>query len=836
MADKKILVDLKEAERALNQVVEPGQTFEIRILTPVKNPHGWNPRVIYGYFDCVDAALKALSSLHLAGAKGFYVTLNPVAPSLLARSYNRLTEAKDNHTTADKDISARRWLLIDCDPKRPAGISASDDEKELAHQKAQEVYKALKADGWPEPLVADSGNGFHLMYRIDLPADDGGLVKRCLAALDDRFSDAQVSIDTTVYNPARIVKLYGSLAAKGGDCPEIGREHRMSRMLTVPNELQAVPNDNLEALGVDKQSTTPPLSAPPKTTGSASSSRKGTWNKDRMQQFIDDYLSHCSPQAAQPYEGGWKWVLGTCPFDEAHNDRSAVIVIKADGKLGFKCHHDGCKGNNWKALRAKYEPSAQQKTSSVLQTDVGLGALEERYGPPIMFNSKGDPSDVNQMFIAAKFAADNLVLFEPRLGLFYCYDESKGLWLTKTESTLLLAFGHCFSALLNQLSASSLLKKRSKTLLAHLVSLLKGEVEHPDIFTGQRKIIHVENGVLHLDDDPVSFHEFSPDYYSRNRSEIAFDESAECPRFLNELLRPALCDEDISLLQRYAGQCLLGCNPAQKILLLRGTPGGGKSTLADVLERVIGTHNVVQLRVQHLADRFEIASYVGKTLLCGKDVPGNFLNNKSAHVLKALVGGDRLNAEEKNVKHRFELIGDFNVLITSNSRLHVKLDSDAGAWRRRLLIIDYEQPPTGKPIPYFAQKLVEQEGSGILNWCIEGAVQLLAELDAFGTLRLDDAQKDRVEALLSESDSVRYFVNKCTVNAPGADVTVNEMMTLYNDFCEEQGWQALSTKQFQSQISDVMMEIHRAPKRTDIKRDGKNQRGFSNVELVEPEL
>jgi len=101
--------------------------------------------------------------------------------------------------------------------------------------------------GWPTPIVADSGNGFHQLYRVDLPADDDR-IKRCLHALDLRFSDVAVKIDTAVFNPSRIVKLYGTKTMKGDDCPALGRPHRMSRLLHVPDQIAPVPPELLDAM------------------------------------------------------------------------------------------------------------------------------------------------------------------------------------------------------------------------------------------------------------------------------------------------------------------------------------------------------------------------------------------------------------------------------------------------------------------------------------------------------------------------------------------------------------------------------------------------------------
>ena len=67
--------------------------------------------------------------------------------------------------------------------KQPSGIGATDEHKQAAHKVALKIYDYLKKRGWPEPIVADSGNGYHLIYRIDLPSDDGGLIEKVLAAL-----------------------------------------------------------------------------------------------------------------------------------------------------------------------------------------------------------------------------------------------------------------------------------------------------------------------------------------------------------------------------------------------------------------------------------------------------------------------------------------------------------------------------------------------------------------------------------------------------------------------------------------------------------------------------
>ena len=157
---------------------------------------------------------------------------------------------KTDSTTSDADILRRRWLPIDIDPLRPSGVSSTDEEHGLALAKADEVARWMAGLGFPEPIRADSGNGAHLLYRIDLPNDDAAtaLVKSCLVTLDALFSDERVTVDTANFNAARIWKLYGTVSRKGDSTPE--RPHRRSRIISAPDEQTIVSREQLRDLAV----------------------------------------------------------------------------------------------------------------------------------------------------------------------------------------------------------------------------------------------------------------------------------------------------------------------------------------------------------------------------------------------------------------------------------------------------------------------------------------------------------------------------------------------------------------------------------------------------------
>jgi hypothetical protein len=215
----------------LRLFVGPGDVTEVRAVQ-FKQGYG-RPCTVAGYFDYEHLDAAAGEALRLdKNARGVYFVLNPVNPALLARICNRVRQVAEGETTGDAHVLCRRWLPIDADPRRPSGISSSDGEKARALDVIRTVRDHLAASGWPPPVLADSGNGYHLLYRVDLPADDGGLTERALKSLAARFDTAHVAIDQKVFNPARVWKLFGTTGRKGDSTPE--RPHRRSRILEVP--------------------------------------------------------------------------------------------------------------------------------------------------------------------------------------------------------------------------------------------------------------------------------------------------------------------------------------------------------------------------------------------------------------------------------------------------------------------------------------------------------------------------------------------------------------------------------------------------------------------------
>ena len=330
-----------ETVRFLQTIFAAGDVFEVRVLNASTADYQ-RLHAESGYFDYdhIPQAADAIASLRYYG--GAYATLNPVNPALLARANNRLAPAKRDCSTADGDILARRWLPIDCDPDRPAGISSTDAEHGAALALAREIRDGLASLGWPEPMMLDSGNGAQMLYRVDLPTDDGGLVQKAIAEIA-KGSNAAVHVDLSVFNPARIWRIPGTMNRKGDPIPD--RPHRMAAILDVPKNIRAVTREQLASIipGTPAQAEHIPASA------------------DGFD--ADHWVAEHCPELGTPvaWQGGRKWVFKVCPFNPAHDNSSAVLIQEASGAMAFKCHHNGCAGNDWRRLREMREPGCYDR-------------------------------------------------------------------------------------------------------------------------------------------------------------------------------------------------------------------------------------------------------------------------------------------------------------------------------------------------------------------------------------------------------------------------------------------------------------------------------------------
>jgi len=202
----------------------PGDVLEVRAIYK---------GTTVGYFTDPVTLARAVASID-GKAEAIWIIPNPVVPDCLARANNQLKPyQKKGSSTKDSEILVRRWTVLDFDPVRPTGISATDEELAASLEQGDRCAKWLALNGWGEPLRAMSGNGGHWLYRLpDLPNDDDTkkLICNIYDTLSERFTTPTVDFDTTLKNPSRCIKLYGTMMRKGDHSPDLGRIHRRSHL------------------------------------------------------------------------------------------------------------------------------------------------------------------------------------------------------------------------------------------------------------------------------------------------------------------------------------------------------------------------------------------------------------------------------------------------------------------------------------------------------------------------------------------------------------------------------------------------------------------------------
>ena len=469
--------------------------------------------------------------------------------------------------------------------------------------------------------------------------------------------------------------------------------------------------------------------------------------------------------------------------------------------------------------------------------------LLKRFGVPWAFGKSG-AGNLHAGFFAGYMAQKERFLFDAVTGQHYWYREERGIWISMSrEEMQQKALETARRVLLDQMASTQdprlpgLLPRLTVGFADQVVDLIGALQVERNPFGRPDSVVHCDNVMVDLRTVPYAMHSFGPEWMSRNQTPVGYVRDATCPLWQAFLDHALPQEDDQVLLQRWGGLALLQRNRPQVILLLTGTGGGGKSTVAGVIRRLVGDENCSELRTQHLAGRFELANFHDRTLLIGSDVPPDFLNCEGSQLLKALTGGDRLNVEFKGKNGAKAVVGDWNVIVTANSRLKVNVQGDLGAWSRRLLLLDFSQPKPTKVIPNYHEVMIENEGSGILNWFLRGAQDLCRHIQAGKAFPISDRQRGAIDNLLGESDSIRRFVTEYVrASAMGCDcITTEELYNGYLQMCSSKEWSPEPEKRFQRRVADLMLEIHQAVPTNHLRKgngEEGQQRGYMKVMLA----
>ena len=344
----------REIIKQIKFLFPPGSTFQIVGINPRnRKTQVWNndfvigqKGTVSGFFQDQKMAFKmALALEDHANANGVYITLNPCMADLLARANHRIQA--NGKGVKDSEVTKICNLLIDIDPKRPEGISSTNEEHQSAIDTAIRIKEESVANGWPQPLVASSGNGAHVIFKLDLnnTPENSKLIQNTLQRINKAYSNEKVQIDVKVSNPGTLTKLYGTTARKGDNIPS--RPHRLSRIISIPEDPKPVALESLQTVANNVVSEDKPSTVTP---------------SDSSNQFEFDvpaYLVHYGIQTIKTQEHGSAtlFCLEKCIFDPSHGPNKSAIGQNSEGRLFYQCFHHSCTGRTWEEARRQISGS-----------------------------------------------------------------------------------------------------------------------------------------------------------------------------------------------------------------------------------------------------------------------------------------------------------------------------------------------------------------------------------------------------------------------------------------------------------------------------------------------
>lgn len=329
------------AEDFLRWVVPASKTVELRTL---------GDRKLSGRFNDLAVMAQATDRLQRHSLTNVYFTINTVRPEATHVGHSQInTIGRAIRTTGDQDVLARSLYLIDVDPERDSGTSATDREKMEAIAVSDKVREFLGERGWPEPLVVDSGNGQHLYLRGDMCAPISPTWVRVLQGLSQRFGTETAKVDSSVGNASRISRLPGTWNRKGNSTPD--RPHRLCQVVEYPRRWDPLAEELIRQLADELHPE--PVRKPPRSVTFSHHAIPVKGIEERIHEFAAEYSDFFSIERVFQRRGCRLFALSACPFvGRAHTgDRGKTCITLQGGWVGFKCFAGGCTGRTFRGLR-----------------------------------------------------------------------------------------------------------------------------------------------------------------------------------------------------------------------------------------------------------------------------------------------------------------------------------------------------------------------------------------------------------------------------------------------------------------------------------------------------
>ena len=336
--------------------------------------------------------------------------------------------------------------------------------------------------------------------------------------------------------------------------------------------------------------------------------------------------------------------------------------------------------------------------------------------------------------------------------------------------------------------------------------------------------IALANGTLYLDG---TFQEGKPEIV-RNRLPVKYDPKAAQPvhwlRFLSDLLYP----EDIPTVQEFIGYCLIPSNKGQRMMVIKGNGGEGKSQIGVVLSRLFGC-NMKDGSIGKISENRFARADLEHTLLCVDDDMRMEALRQTNYVKSIVTAQGQMDLERKG-KQSYQGWMCARLLAFSNGDLQALFDRSDGFYRRQLVLTTKEKPAGRVDDPDLAEKM-KAEVEGILLWAFEGLQRLAANNFKFTE---SDRTRENREAVKRDNNNVYDFLDSDGYVRLKADLSASskELYEAYQIYCTENNLPALKPRSFSEALIACQSRYNLEYCNNVTNAAGRRVRGFLGIEVL----
>ena len=363
--------------------------------------------------------------------------------------------------------------------------------------------------------------------------------------------------------------------------------------------------------------------------------------------------------------------------------------------------------------------------------------------------------------------------------------------------------------------------------VGNILDLLKLSTQ-VDNFPSVTNCIHLANGTLYLDG---SFQEGKPEVV-RNRLPVRYNPEAAQPaqwlRFLSDLLYP----EDIPTVQEFIGYCLIPSNKGQRMMVIKGRGGEGKSQIGVVLSRLFG-NNMKDGSIGKISENRFARADLEHILLCVDDDMRIKALRQTNYVKSIVTAQGQMDLERKG-KQSYQGWMYARLLAFSNGDLQALYDHSDGFYRRQLVLTTRDKPADRVDDPDIAEKMAA-EAEGIFLWAFEGLQRLVK--NGFQFTESDRARRNRELVkrdnnffdFMEAEDYIQFKADAC--------ISSKDLYSIYKMWCgEENNLAPLKARSFSDNLIANLKKYNLEHTNNIINAAGRRVWGYLGMEaLVRPE-